>query len=147
MLSNLKVAKKLALAFAAIVLVFVCVSAMVQINLKSIDVSADQKDASKVVIDAGDEMYATLVEQQNAVRGYVLTRDESFMQSYREKGEAYAASLAVFKKTSDDPGQLERVEKLDELAKAWRKTAEQQVALARSEETHAQALAMTATSG
>ena len=98
MLQDLSVPKKLTLAFSAMMAACGLATLMVLWSVASLH-KADQADAaSSEIYRASTFVLSSAVEQQNAMRGFVATGDESFLTTYEEAGKAlveYQADLAA----------------------------------------------------
>ncbi len=113
-MSNLKVAHKLVLAFAVLVIGVVAAGVFVATSLTSIQKITELNEHSYAYIDAIADTTGALVEEQNAVRGYVASLDPSFLK----KRDKYQGEYeAAFKRIADG------VEDADEKARADALTA------------------------
>ena len=92
-MSNLKVAHKLLLAFAVLVIGVVAAGALVGASLASIQRITGLNARSYAHIDAISDTAAALVEEQNAVRGYVASRDASFLKKRAKYAKEYVQAL------------------------------------------------------
>src|SRR6185436_7874938 len=63
-------------------------------------------DASVAQLKASDTVLTALVERQNAVRGYVASRDASFLKKIDKAGKDYAAALAEWQKLAPEDANL-----------------------------------------
>ena len=141
MLQNLSVPKKLMLSFAAVIaacgmatmIVLWCVAGLQR---------ADAADAaSNEIFKASDLVLAAAVEQQNAMRAFVATRDEDFIPKYEEPGRQFTARLADLA-ASDAAGAYQAEQTaLNAAGVEFRKSAEALIALARNPATQPQAVA------
>ncbi|WP_374469412.1 methyl-accepting chemotaxis protein [Phenylobacterium sp.] len=89
-------------------------------------------------------MLRGLVEQQNAIRGFVVSGgDESFYETYKEQKAAVDTAMKHFEENTASPEQKARVQKLGQQFAAWRvEHAERPLELARNPATRGEALAM-----
>lgn len=89
---------------------------------------------------------AAMVDQETGVRGYLVSGDEKFLEPSHKGGEAFTAAFAEVKRlTSDNPAQQTRLDRLNQLAHAWRgEIAEREIALMAKPETRERARAMEA---
>jgi len=90
-MSNLKVAHKLLLAFAMLVAGVIAAGVLVAMSMTSIQTITGLNEHSYDYIDAIADTTGALVEEQNAVRGYVASLDPSFLK----KREKYAGDYKV----------------------------------------------------
>ena len=97
MLQNLSVPKKLILSFMAVIGACGAATLIVLWCVVSLQ-RADAADlSSREVMKASDRLLAAAVEQQNAMRGYVLTGDPAVLEQYEAGRRDLPARLA------DDP--------------------------------------------
>ncbi|HEV7416726.1 MAG TPA: HAMP domain-containing protein, partial [Tianweitania sediminis] len=79
MLANLRISRKLLIAFSAITSVVLLFSAIVFISLSDIRNATTENEQTQKTIGMADNILSTLVETQNAMRGYVASRDPDFV--------------------------------------------------------------------
>ena len=89
MLNNLKVARKLLVAFAILVAAVATAGALVWSGLSTIHKVTALNEHSYAYVGAVDETLMALVEQQNAARGYVASLDPSFVEKYDKQQAEY----------------------------------------------------------
>jgi methyl-accepting chemotaxis protein len=143
-INNLRMAKKLAIAFLAVIFATLAADFFVYRSLEAIGANADRNQASfGLTIDA-EQMLANMVEQQNAVRGYLLSNEERFIETYETAKAAFTSRAESFKAKTVSPEQKSRVESLEAIMANWQqKSAERQLDLARNPLTRDQAFALT----
>ncbi|HYE43062.1 MAG TPA: methyl-accepting chemotaxis protein [Caulobacteraceae bacterium] len=122
MLNNVKISLKLIGGFAVVISLFIAVAVGVHLNLTAISAAAEAKDQAKVATDALGDMFASVVEQQNAARGFVATRDESFFAKFETESKAYDKAKAAFE-TAAGPEQQQALAIFDQSVADWRKDA------------------------
>ena len=146
MLQNLSVPKKLMLSFAAVIgacgmatmVVLWCVAALQR---------ADAADAaSSEIFKSTDQLLASAVERQNALRGYVATRDGEFLTHYQEATTKFTARLADLASVDATGAYKTEQDELKKAGEAFHASAEAEIALARDPATQPQALANLKTS-
>ncbi|WP_426955447.1 HAMP domain-containing methyl-accepting chemotaxis protein [Muricoccus radiodurans] len=138
--SNLRVGRKLALAFALLILPLLIVGGGVFTSLRSIDsaITADRR-SSEVAVQA-DAMLTAILAQQNAARGLVISGMPNFLRDVEEAQAEYARALARLRELEDHPALRSRVDAADAEAREWRtQSLDRQIALARNPETRAEA--------
>ncbi len=143
-LQNLKISNKLIVAFAAIILVSTLGDALVFSKLMTIRSAAEKNDRTYDLSMDVQTMLRGLVEQQNAIRGFVVSGgDESFYETYKEQKAAVDTAMKHFEENTASPEQKARVQKLGQQFAAWRvEHAERPLELARNPATRGEALAM-----
>ena len=141
-LSNLSIARKLAAAFAVLILVVLAANAVTYTRLHFIHSGNAMTSHTYAVLDRLEQVASAMVDQETGVRGYfVAKQDDAFLEPYRKGRAAYAEAFAAVKKlTADNPAQQKRLDEMDRLAKAWQDgIGERIVALAAKPETREQA--------
>jgi methyl-accepting chemotaxis protein len=111
-MSNLKVAHKLLLAFAILVAGVVAAGALVGGSLTSIQKITELNEHSYAYIDAISDTTGALVEEQNAVRGYVASLDSSFLTQQQTSAGEYAEALKQIMAGIEDPEEKARADAL-----------------------------------
>jgi methyl-accepting chemotaxis protein len=89
MLNNLKVARKLLVAFAILVVAVTMAGALVWNGLSTIRKVTALNEHSYAYVTAVDETLMALVEQQNATRGFVASLDPLFIEKYDAQQAVY----------------------------------------------------------
>ncbi|MCW7546270.1 methyl-accepting chemotaxis protein [Aurantimonas litoralis] len=143
-INDLRMARKLALAFFAVIIATVTADFLVYRSLDAIGINADLNQKSfGLTIDA-EQMVENMVEQQNAVRGYLLSSDEAFVATYQNAKSKFISHANSFKANTVSNEQKSRVERLEAIVANWQaNSAERQLELARNPLTREQAFALT----
>ncbi len=144
LLTNLSIAKKLAVAFALLVMIVGTALAMNYRNLAAIEETNRWTAHTHEVLDAMTQIAAAMIDQETGVRGYLLAGEDKFLAPYRAGIETYDAAFGRVKRlTSDNAGQQARLAELNRHALAWRKdVAEKEIGLMATPATREQARAM-----
>jgi methyl-accepting chemotaxis protein len=142
----MKITGKIVLTFVTLISAFFVASGVVFACLNVIRDNAVAVERSFRLAKFAAHTETLINEQQAAVRGFIITGDEAFARTYREKGEAFDRDIEAFIKGSTRADQIARAERLSAMAKEWRRTrGDVEIALARDPATHAQAAAMITT--
>ncbi|MFE9082960.1 methyl-accepting chemotaxis protein [Brevundimonas sp. NPDC003935] len=141
MLQNLSVPKKLILSFAAVIAA--CGTAtMVVLWAVTVLQRADAANAASAdMFKASDLVLAAAVEQQNAMRAYVATRDADFIPKYEEPGKVLVSRLADLAAADVDAAYGQEQAALKGAVDAFHQSADGLIALARDPATQPQAVA------
>jgi C4-dicarboxylate-specific signal transduction histidine kinase len=144
--ANWPISRKLMAAFAAVVAVIAVSSAIVYSRLHVVEWAKDWRVHTTDVLETLDAAKEAMLGQQTSVRGYFITGDERFLESYQEGGDSFTAAVRKARDlTSDNPAQQTRLDHLNELATKWRSDiAQRVVALAAKPETREDARALVA---
>jgi methyl-accepting chemotaxis protein len=141
---DLRMAKKLALAFFAVIFATIAADFFVYRALDAIDTNADLNHRSFGLSLDAENMLKDMVEQQNAVRGYLLSSDASFIATYEKAKADFTSDAESFKAHTVSTEQKARIENLQDVVANWQtKSAERQLELARNPLTRDQAFALT----
>ena len=88
---------------------------------------------SERVIGHASEVAKLAVDQESGLRGFLLTRDESFLAPYTvSKSKSGAAMQSLVELVSDNPAQLDRLRQISALQRQWDDYAREVIALRRS---------------
>ncbi|WP_313472105.1 methyl-accepting chemotaxis protein [Brevundimonas sp.] len=141
MLQNLSVPKKLMLSFAAVIAA--CgLATMVVLWAVTVLQRADAANAASAeMFKASDLVLAAAVEQQNAMRAYVATRDADFIPKYEEPGKVLVSRLADLAAADVDAAYGQEQAALKGAVDAFHQSADGLIALARDPATQPQAVA------
>ncbi len=141
---ELSIPRKLIVAFAALIFIFITASSATYACFSAMDEAANKNEASQKVSHNGRQLLLTMIEQQNAVRGYITSGDATFLDTYETNRKAFEASAAAFISLTKLPEQRARAQQLKVAADEWHALqAQPQIALGRDPETRAAAQAMT----
>jgi methyl-accepting chemotaxis protein len=119
---DLRIPVKLGVAFCAVILASAISSAVVFASLKRIDEASIATQRSLALNAQAEEIMALVLEQQNALRGYVIMGDRKFADTYAESKDKFDARLDAFEAKTTVPAQKARVEHLRAAMATWRKT-------------------------
>ncbi|SEM77619.1 methyl-accepting chemotaxis protein [Sphingomonas gellani] len=129
MFRNLSIARKLVIAFAMLITASVISSLSVYSNLKKIEASAAANDNSIVVAEAGKAMMAAVLEQQNAVRGFVVASGKGdFLAAFRRHRDTFEDAVDRFKHHTKMPDQADRAERLRGMVHEWQALQQRKIA-------------------
>ncbi|HVI31600.1 methyl-accepting chemotaxis protein [Phenylobacterium sp.] len=119
-LQNIKISRKLLVANVCLLLLGLTGNGLALWNLQQIDLNADVSDASADLVKNADHIAQGVIEQQSALRGYVLSQDPALLETYRkqtgiteEAARAYVAG-APNEEFKDDARQVQK------MMAAWR---------------------------
>ncbi len=109
-LNNLNISKKLMVGFAVVVTVVAVMCMAVFASLVSIRTAVSENDESVSQLNLARQVEMELVERQNAVRGYAITNDTSFLTKIAEQSKAYDATMATWvKEAPEDAAELAQI--------------------------------------
>ena len=79
-LDNLKISRKLALGFAAVVLTMAGMGGAMMVNLRTLDHAREQITESREVLSAIDAAKFFMTRQENSYRGYLLSKSDYYVE-------------------------------------------------------------------
>jgi methyl-accepting chemotaxis protein len=146
LLANLPIPRKLIAAFALLVLVGAGTSGLNLQKQQFIERSADLTAGSYELLIAMQAMIGGMADQEAGLRGFLLSGDRKFLDSYRSGGTAYQTALARARKlVGSDQEQQGRLDAVDTFAQSWRNDiAEREIDLMRRPEARDQARSLEA---
>ena len=132
-LDNLKIARKLLLTFAVLIVVSLIGDAMVFLKLDQIHDAAQKNDKTYDLSLDVEAVTQGLVEQQNAVRGFVMASDASHLEAYAAHVKAVDGAVDRFITDTSSERQRVRAQKLKGMIASWRaEFADKPLALAKA---------------
>ncbi|TRX73647.1 response regulator [Pseudomonas mangiferae] len=85
-----------------------------------------------IVIGNVNDAYRTTIDQETGLRGYLLTGDVQFLQPYEQARPRLKADMAgLAELVSDNPPQVNRAHRIQELQEEWGRYASEMIALRR----------------
>jgi methyl-accepting chemotaxis protein len=119
-LLDLSIARKLAAAFAVVILAFAVAGGLTWLRLDALESAARWNAHTRLVLERVDRIVAAMVDQETGVRGHLLNGDAAFLEPYRGGQAAYAEAMADIRRlTADNPVQQARLDELDRAARSW----------------------------
>ncbi len=138
-LQNIPISRKLAGAFAALIVIFAGVGMIVFSNLSSLAEAADDKERSLRAMELSQKLLTGVLEQQNAARGFAILGKDEFFKTYEENGEKFFKMVEEFKQVSSGDEQHARADRLVSEVKELRGKLDNIIRLARNPATRAEA--------
>jgi methyl-accepting chemotaxis protein len=145
--NNLSISRKLAAAFTGVVSITLIMSAAVFVAMSSIHAATAANDHSQNKLAAADDALSALVEQQNAVRGYVGSGDESFPSRVKGFGDNFESAWEKLDSLTTDPAQKATLQDLKAEAADVMQQEDAQIAMRRDPAQVQAALASLPKSG
>ncbi|MBI3964975.1 MAG: CHASE3 domain-containing protein, partial [Chloroflexi bacterium] len=85
------------------------------------------------VLDAASEATRLIVDLETSVRGFVITREDSFLQPHAEAREQLPGRLRGLRElVAGRPEQISRLDRVEALLEEWQRVADEEIRLARS---------------
>lgn len=74
-----------------------------------------------------NEAQRRLIDQETGLRAYILTADPLFLQPYADGSRKFRDSITALRRaTADNPGQLRRIDELQQRYRQWSRDAEEE---------------------
>jgi methyl-accepting chemotaxis protein len=118
--SNLKISGKLNFAFAVLISAFLISSSVVYFSIRRIDAAATGSDTSLVISGSADMLLTQVLEQTNALRGFVIKSDPKFAKTYQESKASFDKTLDGMEALSPDADYKARLQAMREAMAQWR---------------------------
>jgi methyl-accepting chemotaxis protein len=141
---GLTIAKKSTIALSLLAALVIGVGIFTTIQNSNTSESIRWNEHTYKVLDELDAVATGVVNQEAAVRGYLLTDDKAFLPRYADNGIVVDAGLkAAAELTADNPSQQQSAAELATALAAWRTTVtDKQIALMQSPSGEEEARAM-----
>ncbi len=118
---NLRIATKVAVCFGILIVIGLSGGAATLPSLWRIESSDQRTVQSFEVLDATKTVWIDVLKQESDVRGFLLSRDPSFLDRFRDGDSDIKAALATLTRlTAGHPLQQRRIERLGVLIETWR---------------------------
>ena len=129
-LNNVKFSRKIALCFAGVVTVVLVMSGVLYAEIKVCETESYASDRLSEAANASDDALTALVDQQNAVRGFVANGDEQFVHNFELHGGEFVTAIARLEKAA--PDEHERIDALKAAATQAQSEESEQIAMRRN---------------
>ncbi|MBI2384289.1 MAG: CHASE3 domain-containing protein, partial [Gammaproteobacteria bacterium] len=125
-LENLSLDRKIVLAFALVLALFGLSTAVFYQNQTRVNEARDRTTHSYELIEAISALDVTVLVQVAALRGYLLTLEEQYLDPYQVAQTEFDVTWERLQRlTADNPAQVPRLTRVRELMEQWRReTAE-----------------------
>ena len=147
LLTNLPISRKLAFAFAAVLLAIAAMGAVVFLNLRALDAAGEARSAANRDMRTLATVELKLARQENSFRGFLISGDRYYLERLEAHRADFRAALDELRKTGDST-MRGHVGEAEAAANDWHaKVVQAGVPLAADPATHAQAVAMVGRDG
>lgn len=144
--SEAKISRKLAIAFSVVLGIFALSCTTLFFSLNAAHEAAAKNNRSYRNSELVDGMLSAAIEQQNALRAYLLTADQEHLENYAKQGQRADGFIADFQANTTQPAQRERATRLAAALEEWRRMqGDRQIALMQDPATRGEAHALTGT--
>ncbi|KQY85040.1 chemotaxis protein [Brevundimonas sp. Root1423] len=141
------IGRKLAIAFAAVLLAIAAMGAVVFMNLRALDQAGQARSLANSHVRTLATVELKLARQENSYRGFLVSNDPYYLERLDAHRNDFLKALAELKEGAG-PEVLADIGKIETAAAAWRKNVvEAGAALAANPATRAEAVAMIGRQG
>lgn len=137
-LDNLKISRKLIIAFTLLIITSVTASSLVFVGLQDLEAKIAQVDAVNERTLMVQGAYTQLVEQQSVMRGYAMDGNTARVEEAANYAQVFDERITAFRDATLNPEQRERAERLIGMVAEFRATIDQGAALVPDPATRAQ---------
>ena len=120
MMRNLGFRTKLYLGYALVLVLMIAISIVVYNSVTALITNTKWVEHTYAVIGYGNQLGKLLVDMETGERGFLVTGKDNYLEPYNTGKEAFDTALADVKRlVSDNPTQVQRLEGIDTVQKAW----------------------------
>jgi len=120
-LQDIKIFLKLIISFASLVVVCVVSGLIVQYEVDAMEEAANSRAFSYTVLNALDDSMTAVIDQQSALRAYMLSGRETYLEGFRKSGDDYTEATARANRLTRHPETLRLLAEYGALATTWRR--------------------------
>ena len=145
-LQNLAVSKKILIAFGLLLTLSVAVMGFILLQVIGADRARHEAAQTTRILSALDHVETAVSEQQNGIRGFLISGDSASLKSYGTGMVAYGQWMDKLRASLAGTGQIDRMQAMDAAVKRWvSEVASPQIRLMQHPDTVPQARALEAT--
>lgn len=130
-MSKMTLRNKLLLGFSMPMLAALIMATVIFFSVRSMMSASYWVDHTHRVIADAKALTASMVDMETGMRGFLVAGKDEFLEPYFAGKNAFDANISTLKQTvSDNPPQVQRLEKIEALSNQWREnSAEVNIAL------------------
>ena len=137
-LQNMKIFLKVVISFVTLVVVAVTSGLVVRNAVDAMEEAASFRAFTYTVLNAVDDSLTGLIDQQSALRAYLLSGREAYLDAYRKAGGDYDEAIVRAKRLVRDPASRRMLDEFEAFATAWRRdSAEKTLSLTKTDPSEA----------
>jgi len=132
-MDNLSIRNKILFGISIALLLMLAVSATVFVNVQGLQETSKWVEHTQNVMSKGNQLTADMVNMETGMRGFLVAGREDFLEPYDKGKRDFSKVMTQAQQlVSDNPAQVSRLERIDELAQQWiKKAGEAQIDLRR----------------
>jgi methyl-accepting chemotaxis protein len=130
--ARISIARKLVLAFATLIVIVVSVLGINVRNLTLLEGTVQEAGRTQQILHNMNGILVAITEQENGVRGYLLSSQRDYLMPYRNAGKKVDELVAATRElVADNPRQVARIDEIKDMNDQWRRTiADPQIEMA-----------------
>ncbi|WP_102959965.1 methyl-accepting chemotaxis protein [Mangrovicella endophytica] len=138
---DLKISRKIAAAFAIVLMTAAAMGGLIYTQLETVRQSGERSNYYGSLVSNAIQARFALARQENSLRGFMLTRDESYVGKVQKHYDSMLAAVGAIEAASQEPALNQQMEVLKTAVAAWHeKVVKPTVDFARNPDTAAQAI-------
>ncbi len=138
-IQNMSIPRKLAAAFVLLVCIFAGVGWLLFSSLQTVGAASEDKQRASEMSEHVSDIMAQILEQQSAVRAYVILRNADFLTTYDDAGKKIDELANAFRAGTAVPEQKTRMDNLVAAIAELRGKLDNMIALAKNPATQGEA--------
>jgi len=117
---KIKMGMKVILTNLITIVIFIAVCIVLFITMGQLKENQYWVSHTYEVISEGEEILSYMVDQETGMRGFLATGNENYLEPYINGKKGFSKLMAELQKTvSDNPVQVERLQKIEQAASDW----------------------------
>lgn len=117
---QLQTRQKILLGFSVPLLLMIIIATVVYFSIGKMVDDAQWVQHTQQVIAGGQELNKLMIDMETGERGFLITGKEPFLEPFHAAQQIWDNKIANLKSlVSDNPAQVTRLEKIDQLEKNW----------------------------
>ncbi len=119
-LNSLKIAGKINLAFVALIAGFIASSSVTYLSIQTMAAAGAQSESALTLAGQADALLTDVLEQTNALRGYVIKGEPKFLATYQESAVAFDKTLDAMRAGASQADDVARFTAIHDAMAKWR---------------------------
>ena len=117
---RLKTRNKILVGFAVPVCFVVIIAVIVHRSIGALIETAGSVQHTQTVISGGQELLRLMIDMETGERGFLITGKNEFLQPFTDAQELWNEKIINLRNlVSDNPAQVQRLDRIDNLEKQW----------------------------
>jgi methyl-accepting chemotaxis protein len=138
-IQNMPIPRKLAAAFITLVCIFAGIGWLLFSSLQTVGEASEDKQRASEVTEHANDIMTQILEEQSAVRAYVILRNADFLSTYGDAQKKIEESANAFRTKTGLPDQKARMDRLVAAIDELQGKLDRMIALAKNPATQGEA--------